>query len=152
MISDRRVYWPGNWEVSYMSPLKRVAALLLLFIMPMWAQETVLPEQRDWNLYIQTGTTNLEMKERAQEAIQLLHQRIDAVIAETSRNYDEQARSLLMQNQEAWTLAASTKSLFLADSYRGGTHESLAYGYAFIAEQIQRIADLEMMHAYRQKL
>ena len=107
------------------------------------------PEDRDWSEFIGLGATNYDMQDRAKSAISELGDRIDVMVAELSAGLDQKATELLIKNQTDWLAYAKSKSSFLSDSYRDGTHSGLAYGYAFVEEQIARISELKQMAKYR---
>lgn len=103
------------------------------------------PETRDWHRYIAAGTSNAEMKIRASEATAILDRRMRELIAEAAGTLDAAAVALLDESQKAWQEHAKAKGRFLADAYRGGSHEGLAFGHALIDEQIRRIRELQAM-------
>ncbi|CAG35755.1 lysozyme inhibitor LprI family protein [Desulfotalea psychrophila] len=126
--------------------------IFLLFALPAQAEEliTVPPaEKQDWQNFIDGAEDNYSMQARAAEAMHSLDSRIDEVVIKINRDLDQQAITLLKSNQTAWEKQICTKCIFLADSYRGGSHKGLAYGDCVIQEQKVRIAELKQMHEYR---
>ena len=127
-----------------------LSALLILFIPSLTlADDTVLPEDKDWQTFIEDAQDNYSMKTRGDEAMRTLDSRLDEVLAGYKTDFDGTAFGLLEQNQDAWEKQIRTKCSFLADTYRGGSHASLAYQYCVVAEQIARVHELQAMYTYR---
>jgi uncharacterized protein YecT (DUF1311 family) len=148
-MEKRKVTTQVRFNSMKFSIVPRMQFLLLILCQPIFLSAQ-LPEQRDWDALIGAGQNNYEMKMKANEAIEMLDARIAEVMAEISEGLDEMARELLDKSHEEWEEAAKAKCAFLADSYRGGTHEGLAYGYAYIEEQVERIKELFEMKEYRE--
>lgn len=104
--------------------------------------EVINPENRNWEQFIQEEETNSGMKIQADKAIKILDDRIKEVINQVNKSLDNEAQILLRESQTKWLDYAQKKCEFIADKYRGGTHQSLAYGYCFIQEQVDRIEEL----------
>ena len=125
-------------------------ALLLLFIPSVAVtDDTTLPENKDWRTFIGEAQDNYSMKTRGDEAMRTLDSRVDEVLAGYKTDLDDTAYALLEQNQSAWEKQIRTKCSFLADTYRGGSHASLAYRDCVVAEQIARVRELQAMYIYR---
>lgn len=65
---------------------------------------------------------------------------------------DMEAQNLLKESQITWVNYAQKKCEFMADKFRGGTHQGLAYSYCFIGEQINRIKELIAIEKERNNL
>jgi uncharacterized protein YecT (DUF1311 family) len=102
----------------------------------------ILPEDQDWRNFIETEDTNLEMKMKGGEAMEILNKRLSEVITKMNLSLDSEAQNLLQESQSTWVNYAQKKCDFISDKYRGGTHQGLAYSYCFIDEQINRIKEL----------
>lgn len=129
----------------------RYILALLLLLTSAFAEDKIAPENRNWNKFIQSGSSNVEMKANGQKAIETLDERINEILKPISKKLDEKSKALLNDNQLSWRQSSHTKCLFLADVYRGGTHEGLAYSYGFVKEQVKRIAELKEMKKYREE-
>lgn len=121
----------------------------LLYTTPLFAEDIVAPEDKDWQVFMEDAQDNYSMKRRGDEAMRTLALRIDEVLKETEQDLDKTALNLLKQNQEAWEKQIRTKCSFLADTYRGGSHAELAFRFCVVGEQKARISDLRSMHQYR---
>lgn len=121
----------------------------LLYTTPLFAEDIVAPEDKDWQVFMEDAQDNYSMKRRGDEAMRTLALRIDEVLKETEQDLDKTALNLLRQNQEAWEKQIRTKCSFLADTYRGGSHAELAFRFCVVGEQKARISDLRSMHQYR---
>lgn len=121
----------------------------LLYTTPLFAEDIVAPEDKDWQVFMEDAQDNYSMKRRGDEAMRTLALRIDEVLKETEQDLDKTALNLLRQNQEAWEKQIRTKCSFLADTYRGGSHAELAFRFCVVGEQKARISDLRSMHLYR---
>ena len=130
--------------------MKRTATVLVLLIATVARAADVPPEEVNWVDFIHSsGVSNTEMKLKASDAIRILDERINENFTDASQVCDSISLDLLEQNQKEWREAATTKCKFLADSYRDGTHSGLAFGIAFIDEQLARIKELREMKAYK---
>ena len=107
----------------------------------------VFPEDRDWHAWIHEAGANVEMKNRAWEAIIALDARMEAVRAGLNDHLDAEARELLRQSQESWQAYAYNQSALEADSMRAGTGQGLLHSLALIREQCRRIKELQSMEA-----
>ena len=128
----------------------RLVLVIFMIAFSAKAENTIKPEDRDWDKFIQVASTNVDMKSKGIQAIKILDNRLDEIIQSILNELDKKAQDLLIANQEAWKTHAQTKCLFLADTYRGGTHEGLDYIYCYISEQVKRIAELKAMKKYRE--
>lgn len=137
-----------NWTTALQKYFTR--ALIFLFLAGcVTAVQAELPEDRDWTAFINEGQNNYQMKMKGDDAVSILENRVNDLIKQHSKTYDEQARVLLLVNQELWEVTAESKAHLLADDYRGGTHAGLAYRYALIDEYLKRIRELKEIYRYR---
>ncbi|WP_158506716.1 lysozyme inhibitor LprI family protein [Geminocystis sp. NIES-3709] len=104
--------------------------------------QVITPENRDWDSFIQTEESNSEMKMKESEAIEILNNRLKEVINKINLSLDLEGQNLLKKSQLTWIDYAQAKCELMADKFRGGTHQGLAYGYCFIEEQVNRIKEL----------
>ncbi|WP_017293549.1 lysozyme inhibitor LprI family protein [Geminocystis herdmanii] len=100
------------------------------------------PEDQDWYGFMETEDTNLGMKIKGGEAMEVLNQRLNEIITKMNLSLDSEAQNLLRESQSTWVNYAQKKCEFMSDKYRGGTHQGLAYSYCFIGEQVNRIKEL----------
>jgi uncharacterized protein YecT (DUF1311 family) len=101
---------------------------------------------KDWRGYIQEGLSNMEMQDRA-IALQALLDRdiqkqLDLMLKEAR---DDTERELLKVNQKAWEKFARSKADYIADNYRGGSLESMLFGYELLEESLRRVQELKAM-------
>ncbi|BAQ61180.1 hypothetical protein GM3708_1586 [Geminocystis sp. NIES-3708] len=129
-----------------------VIAFLMIYPINHSFAQSVTPENRDWNSFIETEQTNFGMKIKADEAINILNNRMDEIITQMNLSLDSEAQELLEKSQLAWNDYSAANSKFLADTFRGGTHFGLAYSYNMIDEQIKRIKQLLEMNKYRNNI
>lgn len=153
MISNVKVC---DKQSNYLLKLLFIVLFVITFFMiyPInysLAQSTT-PENRDWNSFIQTEETNFGMKMKADEAINILNNRMDEIIKQMNLSLDSEAQELLKKSQLAWDNYITANSEFLADTFRGGTHFGLAYSYNMIDEQVKRINQLLEMSKYRNNI
>ncbi len=112
-----------------------------------FAQErksTLLPEEVDWNARI-VGPTNIEMKQQAYAAAQVLEGRLREVLEDFKSDLDKEAEGKLALSQEAWLAFAKKEAEFIADQYRGGSHQGLAYQCAYMDQLLERISHVKKM-------
>jgi uncharacterized protein YecT (DUF1311 family) len=110
------------------------------------------PEDQDWYSFMETEDTNLGMKMKGGEAIEILNKRLNEVIKKMNLSLDSEAQNLLRESQSTWVNYAQKKCEFMSDKYRGGTHQGLAYSYCFIDEQVNRIKELTAIENHRDNL
>lgn len=151
MISNVKIYC--NKESNYLLKLLCVVLFVITFFMiyPInySLAQSIAPENKDWNSFIETEETNLGMKIKANEAINILNNRMDEIITQMNLSLDSEAQELLEKSQLAWSNYITANSEFLADTFRGGIHFGLAYSYNMIEEQVKRINQLLEMNKYR---
>ncbi len=127
--------------------------LLIIFFLfqtsPLFADDMIAPEDKDWQTFMEDAQDNYSMKRRGDEAMRTLALRIDEVLKETEKDLDKIGFDLLTQNQQAWEKQIRTKCSFLADTYRGGSQADLAFRFCIVAEQKARISEVRSMHQYR---
>jgi uncharacterized protein YecT (DUF1311 family) len=101
---------------------------------------------KDWRGYIQEGESNMEMQDRAIALQAFLDREIrlqlDLMLKEAR---DDTERELLKVNQKAWEKFSRSKADYIADNYRGGSLESMLFGYELLEESLRRVQELKAM-------
>lgn len=96
MESNVKVYC--DKETNYLLKLLLVVLFVIIFFMiyPInySLAQSITPENRDWNSFIETEQTNFGMKIKADEAINILNNRIDEIITQMNLSLDSEAQEL----------------------------------------------------------
>jgi hypothetical protein len=122
-----------------------ISGILLVSLIGCRSLSQENPESKDWHAHIQEGENNYQMKMKASEAVNALKKRTEDLIAAHQQHLDEQADALLRAEQNQWEVWAKSRASLISDTYRGGTHESLAYGYELVDLYLRRIDQLKQL-------
>lgn len=104
-----------------------------------------LPEDRDWNAFVQTELSTLDMVKKCDEAIRTLQERMGELLKILQETEDEKSNALLNQSQKDWRTYVSSRAEFDADVYRGGSLSRIVRLYSVIDAYCDRINDLKRM-------
>jgi len=102
-------------------------------------------ETRDWHTHIQDAKTNVDIKNKAGEAIAALKLRVIEIIADNQKQLDDTADNLLSDEQKCWEAWATARARLISDTYRGGSHQGLAFSYELINLYLARIHQLKRL-------
>jgi uncharacterized protein YecT (DUF1311 family) len=128
-----------------------VSTLICFFGIAFCQTSPVLPEDRDWQAYVQKGETTEDLNDRADRALKQLRLRMEEVMADIQEDADTQEKELLQAHQRAWERYAESKARYLADAWRGGSLESLLYANVLMKEHQRRIHELRALYAERNR-
>lgn len=121
---------------------------LLLITLPAWAADLPPniarePETFDWLPYVDEASSTYEQKERAEQGIKLLQQRMEKILEAyrkrlEARHAAEELRRLT-EMQAAWEKAAEAEVAFVASTWSGGTGAKVAFPRARLECELRQV-------------